>query len=348
MRAAVGRLVLVELAAVQEPGQDLVGVVGPAAVDGDDAVELVGRVERRRRLAAGEGGGGAPRHLGELAAQRRQAGGVVGVAVVDVARDVALDDRPAQLLVLDPLADRRLHQVRAGEEDRAGALDDVRLVAHDRQVGAAGDARAHDRGELEDAGGGEPRVVVEGAAEVLAVGEDLVLHRQEDAGRVDQVDDRQAVLEGDLLGAEDLLAGQREPGAGLDRGVVGDHHHVAAVDRADPHHHARRRGAAVLLVEAVGGPQAELEERRAGVAEGGHPLAGGHLPLRPLLGLRLLAAAQADRRLLLAQPLDRAAPVRRAARERVVPLQLAGQHAQAVPSFANAGIIWDGAKGAGR
>ena len=153
------------------------------------------------------------------------------MTVVDDARDVALHERPAQLLVLDPLADRRLHQVRAGEEDRAGALDDVRLVAHDRQVGAAGDARAHDRRHLEDALGGEAGVVVEGAAEVLAVGEDLVLERQEDAGRVDQVDDRQPVLERDLLGAQHLLAGQREPGAGLDRGVVRHDDHVAPVDR---------------------------------------------------------------------------------------------------------------------
>ena len=78
-------------------------------------------------------------------------------------------------------------------------FDDVRLVAHDRQVGAAGDARADDRRHLEDAVRRQPGVVVEDPAVVLAVGEDLVLERQEDAGRVDQVDDRQPVLERDLL-----------------------------------------------------------------------------------------------------------------------------------------------------
>ena len=135
------------------------------------------------------------------------------MAVVDHARDVALHEGAAQLLVVDLLADRRLHQVGAGEEDRAGPLDDVRLVAHDRQVGAAGDARAHDGRHLEDPLGREAGVVVEGAAEVLLVGEDLVLEGQEDAGRVDQVDDRQPVLERDLLRPQHLLAGQREPGA---------------------------------------------------------------------------------------------------------------------------------------
>ena len=38
------------------------------------------------------------------------------------------------------------------------------------------------------------RLVVEDAAEVVAVGEDLVLERQERAARVDQVDARQPVL----------------------------------------------------------------------------------------------------------------------------------------------------------
>jgi hypothetical protein len=99
------------------------------------------------------------------------------MAVVDDAGDVALHQRAAQRFVVGALADRRLHQVRAGEEDRAGALDDVDLVRHDRQVGAAGDARAENRRHLKDPGRREPRVVVEDPAVVVAVGEDLVLHR---------------------------------------------------------------------------------------------------------------------------------------------------------------------------
>ena len=73
-------------------------------------------------------------------------------------------------------------------------------------------------------------LVVEDAAEVLAVGEDLVLQRQEGAARVDEVDARQAVLEGDLLGAQVLLHRDRKVGAALHRGVVGDDHRLAAVD----------------------------------------------------------------------------------------------------------------------
>ena len=236
------------------------GVVRPRALDRHEAEQLVGVVRRRPARAPRERRAGAGRELLELRADRREAGRLVGVAMVDDARDVGLHHRAAERLVVDALADRGLDQVRAGEEDRAGALDDVDLVAHDRQVGAAGDAGADDRRHLEDARRRQAGVVVEDPAVVLAVGEDLVLQRQEDAGRVDQVDDRQPVLERDLLRPQDLLDAERELGAGLDRGVVGDHHHVATVDHADARHHARRRGAAPLGVHAVRGPQAELEE----------------------------------------------------------------------------------------
>ena len=77
----------------------------------------------------------------------------------------------------------------------------------------------------------ELRLVVEDAAEVLAVREDLVLHRQEGAAGVDQVEARQPVLERDLLGAEVLLDGHRVVGAALDRRVVGDDHALDALDQ---------------------------------------------------------------------------------------------------------------------
>ena len=52
----------------------------------------------------------------------------------------------------DDLAGGGLHQRRAAEEDRALVADDHGLVAHRRDVGAAGGARAHHRGDLRDAG----------------------------------------------------------------------------------------------------------------------------------------------------------------------------------------------------
>src|SRR5690606_489826 len=111
--------------------------------------------------------------------------------------------------------------------DAAGLLHDQGLVAHDRQVGAAGHAAAHHGGDLRDAHAAHHGVVAEDAAEVLFVGEDLVLHGQVHAGAVHQVDDGQTVLDGDLLGAQVLLAGHGEPGAGLHGGVVGHHDALA-------------------------------------------------------------------------------------------------------------------------
>ena len=114
-------------------------------------------------------------------------------------RDVDL--RPAEVLGRDVLAGRRLHERRAAEEDRAGALDDDGLVAHRGDIGAAGRAAAHDERDLRDPRGRHARLVVEDAAEVVAVREDLGLEREERPTRVDEVHAGEPVLERDLLGA---------------------------------------------------------------------------------------------------------------------------------------------------
>ncbi len=163
-------------------------------------------------------------------------------------------------------ADRGFDQGRSAEEDRALAPHDHALVAHRRHVRPTRRARAHDRGDLRDTARRQLRLVAEDAAEVLAVGEHLVLHRQEGATRVDEVDARQAVLERDLLRAQVLLHGEGEVGAALHRRVVGDHHDVAPVHETDAGDDPRGRSAAV--VEPVGGERGDLEEtgclRRAG------------------------------------------------------------------------------------
>ena len=76
---------------------------------------------------------------------------VVFGEVVGDAGEPRVDVGAAELLGGDLLAGRGLHERRAAEEDRAGALDDDRLVRHRRHVGAAGRARAHHDGDLRDA-----------------------------------------------------------------------------------------------------------------------------------------------------------------------------------------------------
>ncbi len=88
---------------------------------------------------------------GEDAARQRQRVGVVLRQVIGHARQPRVHVAAAEVLGADDLARGRLHQRRAAEEDRALVLDDDRLVAHRRHVGAAGGARAHDDRDLRDA-----------------------------------------------------------------------------------------------------------------------------------------------------------------------------------------------------
>ena len=169
-----------------------------------------------------QGGAGRRRQGGDDFAQDLQRLGVVLGEVVGDAGLAGVDVAAAELLRGHLLPGRRLHQRRAAEEDRPLVADDHGLVAHRRHVGAAGGAGAHHRGQLRDPPRRHRRLVEEDAAEVLAVGEDLVLQRQEGAAGIDQVDAGQPVLQGDLLGAQVLLHRHRVVGAAFDGGVVGD------------------------------------------------------------------------------------------------------------------------------
>ena len=71
--------------------------------------------------------------------------------MIDHARLARMEVAAAQILGADLLARRGLHQRRAGEEDRALVADDDALVAHRRDIGAAGGAAAHHAGDLGDA-----------------------------------------------------------------------------------------------------------------------------------------------------------------------------------------------------
>ena len=200
-------------------------------------VPVVALGRDRRRLGVAP----VPRRLGwspvEVADDRaaeRERVLVVERLVVGDAGPPSVDLGAAQVLGRDVLAGRRLHEWRPAQEDRAGAADDDGLVAHRRDVGAAGGARAHDQRDLRDPCGRHARLVVEDPPEVVAIREDLRLERQERAAGVDEIDAGQPVLEGDLLGAEVLLDRHRVVGAALDGRVVGDDHAGRALDPADP------------------------------------------------------------------------------------------------------------------
>ena len=162
------------------------------------------------------------------------------------------------------------------------SLHDDGLVAHRRHIGAAGRAGAHDDRDLGDAVRAHPRLIVEDAAEMLAVRKDLVLVRQVGPAAVDEIDAGQPVLRRDLLRAKMLLDGHRVVGAALHRRVVGKDHHVAPRHTPDPRDRAGRRD--VSAVKAVCGEEPDLEKRRAGIEKLLDPvprqeLAALHMPL---------------------------------------------------------------------
>ncbi len=203
-----------------------------------------------------------------LAAQRQRVAVVLG-AVIGDAGFFRVHVGAAELFGADDLAGRRLHQRRAAEEDRALVAHDDGLVRHRRHVGAARRARAHDHRDLGNAGGRQRRLIVEDAAEMLAVGKHLGLVRQVGAAGIDQIDARQPVLARDLLGAQMLLHRHRIIGAALDGGIVADDHAFAAGDAAD----AGDDAGAVdgVVVHAVGGERRQFEERRARIDAASSP-----------------------------------------------------------------------------
>src|SRR5581483_12425423 len=75
----------------------------------------------------------------------------------------------AELLRGHVLSGRCLYERRPADEDRPGAADDDRLVAHSRHVRAARGRRAHYDGDLRDAARRHLGLVEEDPAEVVAV-----------------------------------------------------------------------------------------------------------------------------------------------------------------------------------
>ena len=234
-RLAEARLELVEARAVNNAGDDLANVVGSAKIGGDDAENIFGVVcwrlagEGNRRMVSQRANG--PPRQGERVR-------VVLGKVVGHARQAGVHVAPTQVLSRYHLASRSLHKRRTSEEDRPLIADDDRHVRHGRHVGAAGGAGAHDHGDLRDARRAHVGLVVEYTAEVVAVGEDLVLLRQVRAAGIDEVDAGQTAFRRDLLRPQMLLDGDRVVGPALHGRVVAHDHDVPPHDASHARDHA--------------------------------------------------------------------------------------------------------------
>jgi hypothetical protein len=262
---AVLGLELREAAAVDEAGDDLPHVVGRARIGRDDPEQLGGVVRRLLDRDALPGRGGARAERRDDPPDDAQRVRVVVGEVVGHPGRARVQPAATELLRGDDLPGGRLHQRRAAQEDRPLVRDDDRLVGHGRDVRAARGAAAQHRGDLGDALRAHRRLVEEDAAEVVAVGEHLVLRRQEGAAGVDEVHARQAVLQRHLLRPQVLLHRHRVVGAALDRGVVRHDDALAARHPADPGDQARP--GRLVAVQPVRRQRRQLEEAAARVEQ---------------------------------------------------------------------------------
>jgi hypothetical protein len=189
---------------------------------------------------------------------------VVGEVVGD-ARDARVHVAAAERLVIDLLPDGGFDERWAGEIDRPLFLDDDRLVAHRRHVSAARRARPHHHRNLRDAARRELRLVIENPPKVIAVGEHLILQRQESAAGIHEVDARKAVLERDFLRTQVLLDGQRVVSAAFYGRIVRENHAADASNGSDSADEPCSRQRHVI--DAVRSELADLEPGRSGVEQ---------------------------------------------------------------------------------
>ena len=266
--------ILVKLAAIDDARDDFLRVVLARWVVIEDAVNFFRRIERLAQGLAVKDAELAISHLVDERANAHEAAIVVGLAKIDCAADLRVHLRAAQLFRGIFRPDGGLHQ-RGSRKKQATAFGHEDVVAHDRQIRSTGDAHAHDGGDLRDSHGRHDGVVAKDATEVVGVGKNIFLQRQEHARRIDEINRGNAVIDGDVLCANDFLGSNREERTRFDRGVVHDEHDQPAFDARETGHDTRAWRAAPLFIHAPCRVGAEFEEHSARIDKSCDALAGG-------------------------------------------------------------------------
>src|SRR6516165_2803967 len=186
-RLAVKSLEFVELAAIDETGDDLPHLIRLARVRRDDAVDLLDRVERLARRGDFDWSALCAIEIADDAPGDAERVVVVERIVIGDAGDAAMHFGAAELLGGDDLAGRGADQRRPAEKDRPLPAHDDALVGHRRDIGPARRTRAHDERDLWNPSRREARLVEEDTPEMVAVGKDLVLCGQKRSAGIDKV-----------------------------------------------------------------------------------------------------------------------------------------------------------------
>ncbi len=283
---------LIKFRAIDETRNNLPYIEGSAHVLRNQAVNfrriIQGSLRRtyvqRHRLHLVERGNTAPRDFQRMLVTLRH--------MIRHAGDARMHLRPAQILGRDHLPRCRLYQRRTGEKDCALIADDDAFIAHGRNIGPARRAGSHDNRDLRNAEGGHIRLIIEAAAEMIAIREHILLVRQVGPARVNQIDTGEMVLQRHFLRPEMLLHRQRIVSPALHRRIVADDDAFAPLDPADTGDDPG--GMDIPAIHIPGGHLAEFQKRRSGVEKPPHPLSRQEFAAREMLLPRPLAAALLD------------------------------------------------------
>ncbi len=131
-------------------------------------------------------------------------------------------------------------------------------------------------------------LVVEDAAKVIPVGEHLVLHRQEGAAGIHQIEAGETQPLGDGLGAQVFFHRERVVGAALHGGVVHHQHAEPARDPADAGDDTG--GGHWLVIDLPASQRRQFEKRGARVQQLIDALAGQQLSTGLMAGVVCRAA----------------------------------------------------------
>ncbi len=122
----------------------------------------------------------------------------------------------------------------------------------------------------------------------------LILHREINSGAINEINNRNPVFHGDLLGAQVLFSSDRKPCPGFHGGIVGHNHAGATGDLSHHYDYPTRGTSSILLVHAVTGKGADFHRCRSRIQQHVDSLPGSQFPQFMLLIYLLLAAAEGD------------------------------------------------------